>query len=78
MGEGEKGISLRHGALVKMCKLEFVGEPQKLCGRLCSVTQSCLTLCDPIDCSPPGSSVRGISQARMLEWVAVPYPSPIY
>ena len=38
---------------------------------LCLVTQSCLTLCDPMDCSPPGSSVRGISQARVLEWVAI-------
>ena len=34
------------------------------------VTQSCLTLCDPVDCSPPGSSVHGILQARILEWVA--------
>ena len=34
--------------------------------------QSCLTLCDPMDCSPPGSSVHGIPQARILEWVAVP------
>ena len=34
------------------------------------VTQSCLTLCDPMDCSPPVSSVRGILQARILEWVA--------
>ena len=34
--------------------------------------QSCLTLCDPIGCSPPGSSVQGILQARILEWVAVP------
>ena len=34
--------------------------------------QSCLTLCNPIDCSPPGSSVRGIFQARILEWVAIP------
>ena len=33
--------------------------------------QSCLTLCDPMDCSPPGSSVLGISQARILEWVAL-------
>ena len=32
--------------------------------------QSCLTLCDPVDCSLPGSSVIGISQARILEWVA--------
>ena len=33
--------------------------------------QLCLTLCDPVDCSPPGSSVRGISQARIMEWVAI-------
>ena len=32
---------------------------------------SCLTLCDPMDCSPPGYSVRGILQARKLEWVAM-------
>ena len=36
--------------------------------------QSCPTRCDPIDCSPPGSSVHGILQARILEWVAVPSP----
>ena len=30
------------------------------------------TLCDPLGCSPPGSSVRGISQAGILEWVAIP------
>ena len=35
------------------------------------VSQSCPTLCDPVDCSPPGSSVHGILQARILEWVAV-------
>ena len=35
--------------------------------------QSCLTLCDPMDCSPPGSSVPGILQARILEWVATPF-----
>ena len=32
--------------------------------------QSCLTLCNPMGCSPPGSSVRGILQARILKWVA--------
>ena len=37
------------------------------------VTQSCLTLCNPMDCSPPGSSVHGILQARILEWVAFPF-----
>ena len=42
------------------------------CAVLCLVAQSCPTLCDPMDCSPPGSSVRGILQARILEWVATP------
>ena len=37
------------------------------------VTQSCLTLCNPVDCSPSGSSVHGILQARILEWVAIPF-----
>ena len=40
---------------------------------LCLVTQSCLTLCDPMDCSPPGFSVRGILQSRMLDRVAYPF-----
>ena len=38
------------------------------------VAQSCLTLCDPMDCSLPGSSVHGILQARIPEWVAIPFP----
>ena len=37
------------------------------------VTQSCPTLSDPMNCSPPGSSVSGILQARILEWVAIPF-----
>ena len=37
------------------------------------VVQSCLTLCDPMDCSPPGSSVHGIFQVRVLEWVAISF-----
>ena len=36
--------------------------------------QSCLTLCDPMDCDPPGSSVYGIVQARILEWLLFPSP----
>ena len=36
-------------------------------------TQSCLTLSDPMDCSPPGSSAHGIFQARILEWVAIAF-----
>ena len=35
--------------------------------------QSCLTLCDPIDGSPPGSPIPGILQARILEWVAISF-----
>ena len=37
------------------------------------VTQSCLTCSDPMDCSPPGSSVHGIFQARVLEWGAIAF-----
>ena len=37
--------------------------------------QLCLTLCDPMDCSLPGSSVHGILQARILEWVAISFSS---
>ena len=37
--------------------------------------QSCLTLCDPIDGSPPGSPAPGILQARTLEWVAISFPN---
>ena len=36
------------------------------------VAQSCPTLCNPLGCSPPGSCVHGISQARVLEWAAIP------
>ena len=43
----------------------------------CLATKSCLTLCDPVDCSPPGFSVHGISQARILEWVAVSFSSQV-
>ena len=44
-------------------------------GRVCvhaKLLQSCPILCDSVDCSPPGSPVHGILQARVLEWVAVP------
>ena len=48
--------------------------PQETC---CLVTKSCSTLCDPMDCSPPGSSVHGISQTRMLERVDIPSPGDL-
>ena len=42
-------------------------------GWCCLVAKSCPTLCDPVDCSPPSSSVHGIFQARILEWVTSSY-----
>ena len=43
-------------------------------GRICClITKSCSTLCDPIDCSPPGSLSMGFFQARILKWVASPF-----
>ena len=45
-----------------------------ICGRSSSeVAQSCPTLCDPMDYSPPGSSIHGIFQAGVLEWVAISF-----
>ena len=46
---------------------------QEDCVCVCSVIQSCLTVCDPMDCSLPGSYVHGIFQAKILEWVAISY-----
>ena len=49
------------------CCISFCHEERVL------VSQLYPTLCDPMDCSPPGSSVRGILQAKILEWVAMPF-----
>ena len=61
--EVEEGADLVWG-------LEKVSFPGGVC---VLVTQSCQTPCDPMDCSPPGSSVHRILQARILEWVAVSF-----
>ena len=58
-------LSLSYWLLISSC------HPTPLIG--CLVAQSCLTPCDPMDCSPPGSSVHGIFQARILEWAAVSF-----
>ena len=55
----------------RLCMLQLP-ELSLDCALLCLVTQLCLTLCDHMDCSPLGSSVLGILQARLLEWVAMP------
>ena len=44
-----------------------------MCKDMCMCVQLCPILCDPLDCSHSGSSVHGISQARILEWVAISY-----
>ena len=42
------------------------------------IAQSCSTLCSTMDCSPPGSSIRGISQARILKWVAISFSRGLF
>ena len=46
--------------------------------KVSEVAQPCLTICDPMDCSLPGSSVHGIFQARLLEWVAIAFSLILY
>ena len=48
-----------------------------MCAHTCSVASVMSTLCDPMDCSPPGSSVHEILQARILEWIACPPPGDL-
>ena len=48
-------------------------DPMSLLLKLSQVIQSCPTLCDPVDCSPPSSSVHGTLQAGILEWVAISF-----
>ena len=80
MGEREKQISCgKEGgtygvvALINFfkCICSLWASQVALVVKKVLVTQSCPTLCDPMDCSPPGSSVHGILQARILERVAI-------
>ena len=59
-------LNVLYCRLIKSLHSEWVSEVSK-------VAQSCPTLCDPVDCSPPGSSVHGVLQARILEWVAISF-----
>ena len=47
-------------------------------GKESGVSQSCLTLCNPMDCTPPDAFIHGIFQARILEWVANTWEDPIF
>ena len=66
----ESGTGGKHSLVSTMCQIPF----QALeCLCVCLVAQSCLTLCNPMDCSPPSSSVHGTLQARILEWAAISF-----
>ena len=67
-------------SMQRLCSLVLPPErfsraiPVCVCVYVCVLgPQSCSTVCDPFDHSPPGSSVHGIFQARILEWVAIPF-----
>ena len=70
--QGMGSQRVRHDLATKQWQLQ-----QYICGNAAAAAtkslQSCPTLCDPIDGSPPGSSVPGILQARTLEWVAISF-----
>ena len=70
---GIEGTRVQLTALEKLV-LKLQGMPHLQCSAyavLCLVAQSCTTLCNPMDCSLPGSSVHGILLGRILEWVAI-------
>ena len=73
--------TLIHQVLSRLCRsleLLHIHPLQLPCGRCCSldccrlVAQSCPTLCNSMDCSPPGFPIHRILQARILEWIAMP------
>ena len=59
--------------LINKCKEEWYWMLKSLNSRISEVTQSCPTLCNPMDYSLPGSYIHGIFQARVLEWVAISF-----
>ena len=59
-------------SLFTLLNLNFLSKYKRVSCMRAKSFQSCLTLCDPIDCSTPGSSIHGIFQARILEWFAMP------
>ena len=76
---GQKGNVAFQGEEREVCKRVGVSGREGIkwwecvCVCVCLVAQSCLTLCDPMDCSLLGSSVHGIFQARILEWIAISF-----
>ena len=70
---GEKGCMYMCGWVPSLFTWNCCNTVNQLCAGLCLIAQSCPTLCDPMDWSPPGSSIHGILQARILEWAAYPF-----
>ena len=71
---GRKESDTTEGLPPRGCKESDTTERLTLTGESESEAfQSCPTLCDPVDCSPSGSSIHGILQARILEWVAISF-----
>ena len=72
-GSGACGLFPDQGS--SPCLLHWQGDslPMTAAAAAAKSLQSCLTLCDPIDDSPPGSPVSGILRARTLEWVAISF-----
>ena len=69
-GNSKKGIYV-YLRLIHFAPQQKLTQHCKATMPACSVAQSCLTLCNPTECSPPGSSVHGILQERILHWVAI-------
>ena len=65
LGESQTGIKIARRNIKNLSYADAAAAAKSL--------QLCPTLCDPIDSSPPGSPVPGILQARILEWVAMPF-----
>ena len=66
-------LGLRGPCQHKVCRYTNCLHPKSYGPQFISVAQSCLTICDPMDCSPPCSSVHGVLQARILEWIAISF-----
>ena len=64
-------LSTITNSFIRPCLKLYCAYESPVSVRLVLVTQSCPTFCNPMDYSPPGSSVHGISQVRILEWVAI-------
>ena len=67
---GKLSLVLMGGAMLSESLIQFMLYAAAVAAKS---LQSCLTLSDPMDCSPPGSSVHGIFQARVLEWGAIAF-----